>query len=195
MSGFDPADIRESVRKKYRDVAREAQGQFAYPVGWASAVGLGYRREWLDKVPAEIVDRFVGIGNPFGVRCPKPGERVLDVGCGCGMDTLIAGLLVGETGSAVGIDLTPEMLDPARRSGHAPHIRFEEASVDELPFEDGSFDVVISNGVLNLVPDKDAAFREIARVLRPGGSFIAADLVVIETVPPELLCSMDAWST
>src|SRR5262249_41588859 len=115
----------------------------------------------------------------------------------CGLDSFIAASLVGPRGKVVGIDLTPEMLEWPRRAQEevrAENLRFVEALVEKLPFEDSSFDLAISNGVLNLVPDKDAAFREIARVLRSGGNFVAADIVVMQTIPEEVLKSVDAWS-
>jgi arsenite methyltransferase len=191
-------ELRTAVKGRYRAVSRNPRGHFVYPVGRESLARLGYAPEWLDRVPPEVAKRFVGVGNPFSVRLAHKGERVLDVGCGCGLDTFVAASLVGPEGYAVGIDLTREMLDPPRAAltrSTLKHLEFREGSVEALPFEDASFDVVISNGVLNLVPDKDAAYREIARVLRPGGDFVAADLVILETIPEHVLSSKDAWST
>jgi arsenite methyltransferase len=168
-----------------------------YPVGRESLARLGYRSEWLAGIPSAIVDRFIGVGNPFNLRLAQSGERVLDVGCGCGLDAFVAGAMVGTTGEVVGIDLSPEMLDwprTAQEEIHARNLRFIEGSVEALPFEDASFDLVISNGVLNLVPDKDAAFHEIARVLRDDGDFVAADVIVMETIPEDVLKNLDAWS-
>ena len=192
------AQLRNAVKERYASVAEEPEGQFPYPVGRASALGLGYMPEWLDGVPERVVARFVGVGNPFSVQQPTAGERVLDVGSGCGLDALVAAALVGPAGRVAGIDLTPEMLEEARdalRQTGLANVDFRGGSAEALPFDDGSFDRVISNGVLNLVPDKAAAFREIRRVLRPGGTFAAADLLVTETVPDEVLADADAWST
>lgn len=191
-------ELCAAVRQRYAAVARDARGQFPYPVGLESLARLGYAPAWISSVPPQLAARFVGVGNPFTVRLPRPGERVLDVGCGCGVDTLIAASLVGPSGRSVGLDATPEMLEWPRsvvsgRDEFAPE--FVEGSVENLPFEDGSFDVVISNGALNLATDKDRAFGEIARVLGPGGEMVVADLIVRETIPEELLASMDAWST
>lgn len=192
------AEILKSLKERYHAVASNPGGQFCYPTGRESALGLGYEPELLDALPGEIVDRFVGVGNPFSIRKPAPGDRVLDVGCGCGMDTFVAAVLVGEEGRSSGVDLMPKMLEwpkkflPAWSLGN---LGFEEGSAQELPFDDGSFDLAISNGVLNLVLDKDAAFREICRVLRPGGVLAAADLIVIEAIPEEILADKDAWST
>jgi SAM-dependent methyltransferase len=191
-------DLRRAVRDKYRLCAESPGDRFPYPVGRASAERLGYEAEWLRRIPAPVVDRFVGVGNPFRARRPAWGERVLDVGCGCGLDVFVASILVGARGSATGLDLTPEMVDRARAAAALWPIRnvaFEAGDVEAMPFPDASFDVVVSNGALNLAPDKDRAFREIARVLRPGGHLAAADLLVVDTVPADVLASMDAWST
>jgi len=191
------ADIRSAVKAKYREVAAQPEGKFPYPTGSESALKLGYDPLWLSRIPANVLRRFVGVGNPFKIRAPRPGDRVLDAGCGCGMDTLIAALLAGFQGQAVGIDLTKEMLDLARvaASSGIGNVEFKEGSIEALPFEDASFDLVISNGVLNLIPNKAAAFSEIARVLRPEGALAAADLLVVETIPQEILANTDAWST
>lgn len=189
-----PAELRRAVRDKYREVSGRPEGQFPYPCGRASATALGYEPAWLDGLPDEVCARFVGVGNPFSIGRPAPGQRVLDLGCGCGMDVLVAARLVGPGGRAVGIDLTPEMLAVARAAADAS-AWWVEGSVEALPFADGAFDVVVSNGALNLVPDKAAAFAEARRVLAPGGTLAVADLLVTSRVPDDLLASMDAWST
>lgn len=186
--------LRAAVRGTYAEVAVDPSERFPYPVGRESAVELGYETAWLEDIPAAVLDRFVGVGNPFAVERPVVGERVLDLGCGCGLDVFVAAQLVGKTGRVVGVDLTPEMVAIAQRVGHTS-VDFHVGSVEALPYEDESFDRVISNGVLNLVPDKEAAFAEAFRVLRPGGRFVVADLLVMETVPASLLASLDAWST
>jgi arsenite methyltransferase len=191
-------EIRNAVKSKYREVAQSPAGRFAYPVGIEGALKLGYAHSWMGLVPETVISRFVGVGNPFSVRTLRTGDRVLDAGCGCGFDTFIAASMAGITGMAVGIDLTAEMLAVARsasESFRSGNVEFREGSIEQLQFEDGSFDLVISNGVLNLIPDKQTAFREIARVLRPKGALVAADLLVTETIPPEVLASTDAWST
>ncbi len=198
LSEQQASEIRAAIRERYRNVSKKASGLFAYPVGQESALQLGYERDWLDRMPSEVVERFVGVGNPFSVRRPDEGERVLDAGCGCGFDSFVASHLVGARGRVSGVDLTPEMLHVGRKACPGwplRNIEFSEASVERLPFEDGSFDVVISNGVLNLVPDKDAAFRELHRVLAPGGTFVAADLLLDAAIPEEILADKDAWST
>lgn len=182
-------ELRRAVRSKYREVAETPGGHFAYAVGRDGARALGYDPAWFAGIPEAVVDRFVGVGNPFSLRPLRSGERVLDVGCGAGLDVRIAAGRVGTKGIAVGLDLTLDML---AAGGLARSI---QGSVEQLPFEDGAFDVVLSNGVLNLVPDKSAAFAEIRRVLRAGGTLAAADLVVVETVPEEVLSDPAAWAT
>ena len=192
------ADIRTAIKTKYRSVSLQPEGHFPYPVGRESALSLGYDAAWIDSIREDVTARFVGVGNPFGFRKPHPGEHVLDIGCGCGMDTLIAASLAGEEGRSIGLDITEEMLGWARSAAAAMgrrNVGFLAGSADILPFADAAFDLVISNGALNLVPDKAAAFSEIARVLRPGGALAVADLLVMETIPPEVLASKDAWST
>lgn len=190
--------IEASIRSKYREVSERPEGRFPYPVGRESMERLGYSADWIEAIPPASASRFVGVGNPFKVARPQAGWRVLDVGCGAGADTFVAALLAGDSGAADGVDLTPEMVrcaTAALTGWDGGHARFHEATADALPFPDAEFDLVISNGVLNLVPDKRAALKEIARVLRPGGTFAAADLVVTDEIPPEILADMDAWST
>jgi SAM-dependent methyltransferase len=192
------AAIQDAVRRKYEEVSRQPLGHFSYPVGRESLRQLGYAPEWLAGVPSEVVDRFVGVGNPFHLRQPEAGERVLDVGCGCGLDAIVSAHMVGSRGYSAGLDLTAEMLNVARAAQSRlglQNLAFVEGHAEALPFEDEAFDQVISNGVLNLVSDKDRVFREIRRVLRPGGSLAVADLIVIETIPGEVLRELDAWST
>ena len=198
LSRARTVELRDAIKEKYRGVAQKPGGHFPYPVGRASALSLGYESAWLDDVPRRVVDRFVGVGNPFRVRRPIPGESVLDLGCGCGMDVFVAARLVGPDGRAVGVDLTPEMIETAQQeAGDWPHgnAEFILGAVERLPFEDEAFDMVISNGALNLVPNKSAACSEAFRVLRAGGTFAVADLLVMESIPEDVLSNMDAWST
>jgi ubiquinone/menaquinone biosynthesis C-methylase UbiE len=168
-------------------------------VGVESLRRLGYPSDWIAALSPKIAERFVGVGNPLRLREPRAGERVLDVGCGCGVDTFVAARLVGCSGRSVGLDVSPEMLERARevvaREGDGCIPEFVEGSAERLPFKDASFDLVISNGALNLVIDKDRAFGEIARVLTRSGELAIADLIVKGEIPEDTLASMDAWST
>lgn len=201
LENFTPersVEIRSSVKSKYREVAKRPEGHFPYPIGMESALNLGYDPSWLEEIPDEVIAWFVGVGNPFRVRTPKPGERVLDAGCGCGLDAFVSALLVGPAGRVSGVDLTAEMLMLPRAVSlkfSIQNVEFLETSIEDLPYEDGIFDLAISNGVLNLVPNKKVAFSELARILKPGGTLVAADLLVMEKIPPEVLTSKDAWST
>jgi|WetSurMetagenome_2_1015567.scaffolds.fasta_scaffold41135_2 arsenite methyltransferase len=190
--------LKNAVKQKYRTFSQNTRNQFPYPIGRESLDRLEYSAELISAIPGEITGRFAGVGNPFSIRRPRKGERVLDIGCGCGVDSFVAALQVGPEGQVVGLDLSVEMLEwalQAKTPSSLKNISFYEGSAESLPFEDASFDLVISNGALNLVPDKESAFREIARVLRPGGNFVAADLIVVDTIPEETLASMEAWST
>lgn len=189
---------RDAVLAQYRDVAERPEGLFVYAIGRTGALAQGYEQAWLHALDSAVVERFVGVGNPFTAHRPQPGDRVLDVGCGAGLDVFVAARLVGPTGRAIGVDISADMLAFARRvpvvDGIAD-VEFLEADAAWLPFGDGTFDLVVSNGALNLVPDKDAVFREIARVLRPGGVLAAADLLAHDTVPDDVLADPHAWST
>lgn len=190
--------LETAIREKYCRVAVDPTGLFAYPTGREGALQLGYQAPWLEILPFELLQRFVGVGNPFELRIPRSGEQLLDVGSGAGVDVLLAAHWVEPSGTAVGLDLTPELLKLARKFAEQAgfdNVRFEEGSAESLPFASASFDQVISNGALNLVVDKDRAFREIARVLRPGGTLAVADILVVDSVPDDVLADMDAWST
>ena len=187
--------VHRGVRDKYTRVARGAAGFFGYATGRHGALALGYDPAWLDGLGPDSMAAFCGVGNPWSLGLPGPGERILDVGCGAGVDVAVAARLAGPTASAVGVDLTPEMADAARRGlAHAcvANASVTAGSSEALPFGDACFDRVVSNGVLNLSPDKEASFREIFRVLRPGGRLQFADIVRIGGPPTH--CGIDAWS-
>jgi SAM-dependent methyltransferase len=191
------AALKDEVRRKYASVAESPEGRFPYAIGRAGALALGYDAADAESTPPEALSRFVGVGRPCAERSPRRGEFVLDLGCGAGVDVLLAARAVGPKGRAIGVDLSPEMLAIARRAAAAsgvPQARFVLADFERLPFADASFDLATANGALNLAPDKAALFREIRRVLKPGGELLAADLFVRETVPPEVLAAQDAWS-
>ncbi len=186
---MDAREIRQGILNKYRQVAISPAGAFKYPVGEDSALGLGYPAQLVAAVSRQIRDHFVGVGNPFALGPIRPDAAVLDLGCGAGFDACIAALAVGPNGMVVGCDLSPEMLAVAQRGQEKlglTNISFMCTDVEELPFADASFDVVLSNGVLNLVQDKPNAVRKIFRVLKPGGRLQACDMSLVgETPPPE----------
>jgi arsenite methyltransferase len=181
------ATVRHGIAQKYRKVAVSPTGLFRYPTGEASARGLGYPTELFAPIPRAIRDHFVGVGNPFSLGPIRPGEAVLDLGCGAGFDVFVAAQLVGGSGRVVGVDLSVEMLaiaEAGKAEAGFGRVEFCEAAVEALPFPEASFDVALSNGVLNLVPDKPAALREIFRVLRPGGRLQASDIGLVGDEPP-----------
>jgi SAM-dependent methyltransferase len=189
MRAQDVTSIRQGIAEKYRKVAVSPQGLFKYPTGEESARGLGYPPELFPAIPPAIRERFVGVGNPFALGPIHPGEAVLDLGCGAGFDAFIAAQLVGPAGRIVGIDLSPEMLALAEaglKEADIPNVEFRLAQVEDLLFPEESFDVALSNGLLNLIPDKPRALSEIFRVLRPGGRLQACDIgLVRDQLPPD----------
>ena len=179
--------IQASIRDKYRKVAAGRPGQFKYPTGTAGLSGLGYDPAWYAHLPPQVRECFCGVGNPFAMGIPGKGQQVLDVGCGCGVDTLVAAGLVGPGGRAVGVESSPEMLLKAQenaRAAGAGNAVFLDGAAEALPVEDSSMDLVVSSGVYNLVVDKQKALAEAFRVLRPGGRFQVADQIL--TGPPPL---------
>lgn len=192
------SEITEAVRRRYQQAAVSPAGLFAYPVGRASVASLGYRPDLAARIPASVVDRFLGVGNPFSMGEPLPGWNVVDIGCGCGFDTQTAAYHVGPTGTVVGVDVSLEMLAAARvgllESGLG-NVDLREGPAEKLPVDSGWADLVISNGVLNLATCKPSAFAEIARVLKPGGRLQAADLILVGELPADLLDDKSAWSS
>ena len=197
MSGVDVELLKSEIRKTYASVSQEPERDFMFPTGRAWATDLEYPPTLLARVPEGSAESFAGVANPFSLGELAPGEHVLDLGCGAGLDSLVAAQMVGPEGSVTGIDMTPEMLAKAR-SGAAElgvgNATFVEGEVERLPFDDESFDVVISNGVIDLVPDKDAVFAELHRVLRPGGRIQVADVTIQEPVSEEGKRNIDLWT-
>ena len=188
--------LRSEIRKTYAAVSQEPERDFIFPTGRAWAEDLGYPPE-LANVPDSAVESFAGIANPWTLGRLESGERVLDVGSGAGTDSLIAAQMVGPTGNVTGIDMTPEMLAKSRAAAAQMglgNVTFMEADAERLPFEDASFDVVISNGVIDLIPDKDAVFSEIFRVLAPGGRIQVADITIQRAVSEEGKRNIDLWT-
>jgi SAM-dependent methyltransferase len=187
MASLSIDAIHSGVADKYRKVAKSPEGLFKYPTGEASAVGLGYPAALVARIPSVIRERFIGVGNPFTLGDIEPGMVVLDLGCGVGFDAFVAAQIVGPMGRVVGVDISPEMLavaDAARIEAGFSQIDFREAAIEALPFSDASFDVALSNGVVNLIPDKPAALREVFRVLKSGGRLQACDIGLFGEEPP-----------
>ena len=193
----DRKRIEEGIRQKYSRVAQNSEGNFRYPTGEAGLKGLNYDTEILIKLPKDTFASYCGVGNPFILGPISEGEAVLDIGCGAGVDTLIAAIMVGSKGRAAGIDSTPQMLAAAREilsETSLNNVTFQDASAENVPFPDASFDVAISNGAFNLVPDKLKALKEVFRVLKPLGRFMIADQVLTVEPPEDTRSMVESWA-
>jgi SAM-dependent methyltransferase len=195
-----PVDVellREEIRRTYTDVSTEPGGEFIFPTGRGWARELGYPEPQLSRVPDATVDSFAGVANHWALGTVEPGAVVLDLGCGAGTDLLIAAQMTGASGTAIGVDMTSSMLERAAASAREmglANVVLHEALIESLPLEDAGVDVVISNGVIDLVPDKDAVFAEIDRVLRPGGRLQLADVVIHHEVSADARERIDLWT-
>jgi len=189
-------DIREGICQKYSQVSINPEGQFQYPTGRKGLETLRYARTLIDILPEVVASAYCGVGNPFSLGKINSGEKVLDIGCGAGVDTILASMMVGPEGSAVGVDLVPEMIARAEsnlKMLDINNVTFQNTSGEDLPFPDSTFDVVISNGAINLIPNKERALTEIIRVLKPGGRFIAADQIAVSAGKTELKARLANW--
>ena len=197
VTGLDLDALRHAIQEEYEVVAADPGRGFHFHTGRPLARMLGYRDEWLDGVSESSIESFAGTGNPFSLGELVPGERVVDVGSGAGIDSLIAARMVAPAGEVVGVDMTPAMVAKARHSaaeaGRA-NVEFRQGFAEELPVESGWADVVISNGVLNLMPDKMAALGEMGRVLKPGGRLQIGDILVQKPVSDGARRKIDLWT-
>lgn len=192
-----PDDIRSAVVERFTRIAEDPRQEKKFPVGPDSAKRLGYDAAEVDSVPAVVTESFSGVGNPFSLRTPQPGETVLDVGCGAGLDTLIAARRVRPGGKAIGIDVTEAMVDKARSNAASlgvENVEFHHADIELLPLKDRTVDLVISNGVFNLCADKLKVLREVFRVLREGGRLQMADILLEPQVTPAEAAEKGTWS-
>jgi arsenite methyltransferase len=195
-----PVDVdvlRDEIQKTYTDVSTDQDAEFIFPTGRAWAQDLGYPEPELSRVPDGSVASFAGVANPFALGPVETGRTVLDLGCGAGTDLLVAAQMVGPEGRVHGVDMTPTMLERARESARAmglSNVELHESLIEALPLDDESVDVVISNGVIDLVPDKEAVFAEIDRVLRPGGRLQIADVIIHTEVSEDARKRIDLWT-
>jgi arsenite methyltransferase len=195
-----PVDVdvlRDEIRKTYTDVSTDAEQDFIFPTGRAWAEDLGYPQPELSRVPEATVESCAGVANHWPLGRIESGAVVLDLGCGAGTDLLIAAQMTGLDGRVIGVDMTPSMLERARASAEEmglDNVELHESLIEALPLEDGCVDVVISNGVIDLVPEKDAVFDEIDRVLRPGGRLQVADVIIHTEVSEDARARIDLWT-
>jgi arsenite methyltransferase len=195
-----PVDVdvlREEIRKTYTDVSTDQEQEFIFPTGRAWAQDLAYPEPELSRVPDATVESFAGVANHWLLGRVAAGSVVLDLGCGAGTDLLVAAQMAGPAGRVIGVDMTPAMLDRSRASATEmgiANVELHESLIESLPLEDASVDVVISNGVIDLVPDKDAVFDEIDRVLRPAGRLQVADVVIHHEVSEDARKRIDLWT-
>jgi ubiquinone/menaquinone biosynthesis C-methylase UbiE len=193
----DAKDLEQKVKAMYRAVALEPGGEFHFEMGRVLAERLGYPSSELDAVPGEAIDSFAGVGYYFDLAGLEPGEHVVDLGSGSGMDSFVAALGVGPSGRVTGIDMTDEQLAKAerlRRGAGMANVVYRRGYIEATGLPAGHFDVVISNGVVNLAPDKGAVFREAARLLRPGGRLALADIVTELPLPQSITCDATLWA-
>ena len=198
VTNIDPAALEAKVKDMYKMVALHPEGRYHFELGHALAERLGYNAERLHSLPRAAVASFAGVGFYFDLAALRPGEVVVDLGSGSGMDVFYAAGEVGPSGQVLGIDFTPEQLDKARdlaATDSIANVDFLEGHIDLLPVMSGSVDCVISNGVINLAPNKREVFAEVIRVLRPGGRLALADIVTERPLTEAIVCNIDLWAS
>lgn len=189
--------LRREVQQKYREVAENPTGEYHFHTGRQHALNMGYPHDALEQLPDQACEAFAGVANPFYWGLPKPGERVVDLGSGAGMDSFLAAMAVGSAGDVIGIDMTQEMIERSQQLARQlglTNIEFRQGYIEDLPIPSGWADVVISNGVINLCPAKLQVYKEIDRVLKPGGRMTIADICVEAPVPSSALKDIDLWT-
>jgi arsenite methyltransferase len=194
----DTQELEAKVKDMYRHVAEEPHGNYHFEMGRPLAERLGYPAEVLERIPDGAIESFAGVGYFFDLAELGERESVVDLGSGSGMDVFFAAAQVGSGGSVVGIDFTEEQLDKARKlaaEAGVSQVEFRQGRIERLPLDDQSCDCVISNGVINLAPDKDAVFAEAARVLKPGGRLAIADIVSERQLKESIVCDADLWAS
>ena len=194
----DTRELELKVKDMYRHVAQDPHGKYHFELGRALAEHLGYPGEVIDGIPAGAIESFAGVGYFFDLAELHEGERVVDLGSGSGMDVFYAALQVGASGGVVGIDFTAEQLDKAQRLADDEgfdQVELREGRIESLPVEDVSVDCVISNGVINLSPEKERVFAEAVRVLKPGGRLAVADIVSEQQLKESIVCDADLWAS
>ena len=191
------SEIKQQIRQRFAAVARTPESETVFPVGPESAKALGYDSDEIDRLPAVVTESFSGVGNPLSLADIAPGQTVLDLGCGAGLDSILAARRAGATGRVISIDMTTEMLEKAKRnamSAAVDNIEFHHGEADQLPVDDETVDVVITNGVFNLCLEKRRVLSELHRVLRPGGRLQMADILLRDAVTEEAVSGKGTWS-
>jgi arsenite methyltransferase len=197
LSTEDKERIVEGIQKKYAEASVAPQNLFNYPTGREGLEGLGYDSKIVESIPRPVINSFLGVGNPFSLGPIHEGETVLDIGCGGGFDLIFAAIMVGSKGNVTGIDVTPEMLKLSKKNlqeASIENVTLRQTDAEKLPFPDNNFDIIISNGVLNLIPEKAKAFSELFRVLKLDGRLMVADQILIGELSKEQKLSAESWA-